>query len=109
MPCICENQDTYWHYIKCACLHSLTVGWAYLLIVVPVAVDLITSIPDIASSIGIQQYIPPSWLLYYTSAIGIITLIARLRSILKGMQHVRDFGEHPEFHPRPDEPGEHLG
>lgn len=80
-----------WSKIKAACRHSLTVAWGYFQLACAVAfiyadqgLALIAKAagdPDVAAKI--QQLSPPSWLPYLVAAMGVITLVARLRSLLK--------------------------
>lgn len=92
MPCTCEEQTGVWHRVKCLCLHSLTMGWSYFLLFASTILELIFQIPDVWNTLegsGLTQYIPPHWLPWFTGAIALITIAARLRGILYGGNDAR--------------------
>jgi len=47
-----------------------------------VVMELLSSVPDVAASVGLMQIVPPKYLGTYTVAMGVITLAARMRSII---------------------------
>lgn len=70
-----------WEKIKAWCMHSETVALHYVLAVVGVVVAALLQFPDVASSVGLAQYIPTSFVGYYTFGIAIITIAVRLRGV----------------------------
>lgn len=71
-----------WHIAKWFSFSSLTVSWTYLMFVGSALMELLFQIPDLANEFGLHDYVPPRWLPWYTAAMALITLMARLRSIL---------------------------
>lgn len=70
------------HRLKLLSLHSLTVFWTYVLGLGAIVLQLLLEFPDVANSVGLPQYVPTQFLPWYTGAIALLTLGARLRSIL---------------------------
>ncbi len=71
--------------LKAWCLHSLTIGWAYVLVAAGALVEIVPPLLDLASAPemadAIRGAIPQSWLGAYTIGIGLLTFGARMRSL----------------------------
>jgi|HubBroStandDraft_6_1064221.scaffolds.fasta_scaffold753014_3 hypothetical protein len=80
--CECGWHHICWRKIKEYCLHSLTMAWSYFLLAFGVFGQLLLEVPDVAASAGLGAIIPPAWLPKYTILIAVLTMCARLRSIL---------------------------
>jgi hypothetical protein len=80
-----------WTKISAWCWHSLTVAWAYLQILAAAAlVGIDQGLEGFASALNdpavvgqIKPLLPPQWVGYLVGFIGVITLLARLRSLIK--------------------------
>lgn len=77
----------FWHYTKSACFHSVTMALHYVVFAAGVALEALFQFPDVASSVGLAQYVPTQWAGWYTIAIAGLTLAARLRSIFWKKEH----------------------
>ncbi len=80
-----------WAKLKAFCLHSLTVAWSYAQIAAAALVlnfdDLLDQTAKALNDPGVVEQVkpmlPPRWVGYLVGAIGVITLLARLRSLMK--------------------------
>jgi len=52
-----------------------------VLVVASVVMQAMVEFPDVATSVGLQQFVPPAHLPAYTMAIAICTIVARLRRL----------------------------
>lgn len=68
--------------LKAICLNSSTIALTYIMGVGAVALEAISSLPDIMTTVGLQQYVPPQWLGRYTLLIAALTWLARIRGII---------------------------
>lgn len=80
-----------WIATKWASLGSMTVGWTYIMFAGSAVMELIFQIPDIANEFGASAYVPPRWLPWYTAAMALVTLLARLRSIIWKDDHIEEY------------------
>ena len=71
-----------WLHARRISLGSLTVAWTYVMFVASAVMELLFQVPDIAGQFGLNQWVPPRWLPWYTAGMAVITLMARLRSII---------------------------
>lgn len=71
--------------IKQACLHSLTVAWAYLLIAGGVIVEFLPSLVDVLASPdmsdAVRGFLPGNRAGLWTLFVGAMTFLVRLRSL----------------------------
>jgi hypothetical protein len=67
--------------VRRLCFHSATIAWSYGLATLSATMELMVQFPDVSSSLGLSQFVPPQYLGRYTFAIAALTLLARLRSI----------------------------
>ncbi len=80
-----------WTKIKAACLHSATVAWAYFQLACALTFVYADQGLELAAKAAgdpefaakLQQLSPPKWLPYLVAGLGAITLVARLRSIIR--------------------------
>ena len=57
--------------------HSLTIAWSYLLMAAGLLIDVVPMI----GSPEVSKMLPPQYLGWYTIAVGVITYLARRRSL----------------------------
>lgn len=69
--------------IKAWCKRSLTIAWARILQFAGIALLGLNQLADFAQAVGFGQYIPGKWAAVYTLVIGVITELARRRSLGK--------------------------
>lgn len=100
--CFCPWQARWWKKIKWASLGSLTVGWSYALFVASALMELVFQLPDIATEFGLNSWVPPRWLPWYTAAMALITLMARLRGIMWQRDPAQEFMRRMDDPNRPD-------
>jgi hypothetical protein len=77
-----------WHRACVWCGHSLTMAWAYVLIVAGVALDLMPAICDLANAPEVQAAITAyagPYASHLLKALGIVTALVRLRTLRKGI------------------------
>lgn len=67
------------HRLACLCRYSETLALHYLLFGVGAVFEMLVMFPDVASSVGLAQFVPPAYLGYYTMAIAGLTIVARMR------------------------------
>lgn len=78
-----------WEKIKIFCLNSLTVAWSYFLAAVGFLLDMIVILADILDEPELKGAITsifgdsPKVVATMTMVIGIITFLARMRSLRK--------------------------
>lgn len=60
---------------------SLTVWWSYFLLLMSSGWEMIEQFPDVASSLGLLQYIPPDIAPKFVFCMAAITLLVRVRTI----------------------------
>lgn len=81
------NPPTFCDRVSALAGHSLTVAWAYLLIIGGLALDALPFVADLFNAPeiagAITQYTGP-YGSHIIKAIGVITALARLRSLGKG-------------------------
>lgn len=68
--------------LKALCLNSSTIAWSYVMGAGGFVIEAISDIPDIMTTVGLQQYVPPQWLGRYTLLIAALTWLARIRGII---------------------------
>ena len=96
-----------WGCIWCSSFRSLTVLWSYVLAAGAVIMEARAQFPDVATSVGLAQYVPPNWLPKYTFAIAVLTLLARMRTLFRHVEHREDsdagsVGQPFQHNPRAD-------
>lgn len=89
--CGCTWRSWCWYKAKGASLGSLTIAWSYVMLMFSAVLELIFQVPDIANEFGFASWVPPRWLPWYTGAMAVITLLARLRSIIWKDDHVEQY------------------
>lgn len=70
-----------WDTTKAWFKHSVTIAWARFLVVGGTALELAAQAADLLQAAGVGTYVPPRWVGAYTITIGIITELARRRSL----------------------------
>jgi hypothetical protein len=79
------------HHCKVACFHSATVAVGYAGVVASAAVEAVLQFPDVATTLGLQQYVPPKYAGLFMFGLSALTLLARFRTILwKDQDHGPD-------------------
>jgi hypothetical protein len=65
--------------------HSLTIAWARLLQIAGMALELIAQTVDVLQAVNAQvlPVVPPKWVGLYTLGVGLVTELARRRSLKK--------------------------
>jgi len=71
------------HHFKVACFHSITVAACYVGILLSAGFEVILQVPDLATTLGLQQYVPSQYVPLWVFAMAAISLAARLRSIVQ--------------------------
>lgn len=66
-----------WNNVKSWFKHSATIVWARILILL----GFLAGLADILTASNIQSYIPSKYVPWYLVAVGIITEIARRRTL----------------------------
>lgn len=77
--------STVWEHLSAAFMHSLTIFWAHFMIVIGAGSGLLEQVAPVVGTMDFQEIVRGAikaehWP-YWLAGIGIITLLARLRSI----------------------------
>ncbi len=84
------ESDGVWAKVWALCGKSITIGWGYILGGIGSAVALIDPLanllgaPDFKTQVATALSAHPEYMGYFTIAVSVVTIAARLRSIGKG-------------------------
>lgn len=85
------------HHFKVVCFHSLTVLFCYLGMLLSAGFGALLEFPDLATTLGLQQYIPAKYVPIFVFIMAGLSLAGRMRSILRRATDAQsDLGVRPE-------------
>lgn len=71
------------HHFKVACFHSLTVFVCYVGMVLSAGLEALLQFPDLATTLGLQQYVPAKYVPLFVFVMAGLSLAGRMRSIMR--------------------------
>jgi len=85
---------TCWDRVKAFHQRSATIAVAHFVTWVGLGMEALFMFPDVASSVGLAQYVPPAWAGPYTIGIAVITIAARLRGLVAARNREEEGQDH---------------
>jgi hypothetical protein len=83
-----------WLHCKRLSFGSLTMAWTYFMFAASAFMELLFQVPDVAAQFGFHDWVPPRWMPWYTAGMAVITLAARMRSIIWRDDRIEEYVRH---------------